>query len=136
MLTRRSFLIRSVALGLGTTAISKGKFARAAEARTFTFGHDQPADTAYGFCAEQFDKKLAELSGGTGEGVLQKSGRREGRGGGGIPFMIEGTTANPKFVPDVKGMASGAAQQAISGKINPKGESPTKGLGGALKKRF
>ncbi|HWU40983.1 MAG TPA: TRAP transporter substrate-binding protein [Candidatus Acidoferrum sp.] len=65
MLTRRSFLIRSAALGLGMTAISRGKFARAAEARTFTFGHDQPADTAYGFCAEQFDKKLAELSGGT-----------------------------------------------------------------------
>ena len=36
----------------------------------------------------------------------------------------------------VKGMATGAAQQSISDKISPKGESSKKGLGGALKKRF
>ncbi len=65
MLSRRSFLIRSAAVGLGSAILGKAGRARAAEARTFTFGHDQPADTAYGFCAEQFDKKLAELSGGT-----------------------------------------------------------------------
>ncbi len=65
MLSRRSFLIQSAAVGLGTVAWGKAGKVRAAEARTFTFGHDQPADTAYGFCAEQFDKKLAELSGGT-----------------------------------------------------------------------
>jgi len=65
MLTRRSFLIRSIALGLGTAAMGKAKLVRSAEVRTFTFGHDQPADTAYGFCAELFDKKLSELSGGT-----------------------------------------------------------------------
>ena len=50
--------------------------------------------------------------------------------------MIEGTTADPKFVPDVKGMAGGAAKQAISGKVSPQGESSTKGVGGLLKKRF
>jgi len=79
---------------------------------------------------------MAELSGGAGGGVEQILGRREGRSGGGIPFMVEGTTSNPKFVPDVEGMASGAVQQAISGKISPKGENPTKGLGGLLKKKF
>src|SRR5262249_49854339 len=48
-------------------------------------------------------KMVAQLSGGTAEGILHT-----GLGSsGGIPFMIEGTTANPKFVPDVKGMASG-----------------------------
>jgi len=50
--------------------------------------------------------------------------------------MIEGTTANPKFVPDVGGMASGAIQQAITGKVSPEGESLKKGLGGLLKKKF
>src|SRR5262245_15617268 len=79
-------------------------------------------------------KMMAELSGGAAEGVLQRSGLRSG--GGGIPFMIEGTTANPRFVPDVKGIASGAAQQALSGKINPEAESVKKGLSGLLKKKF
>jgi hypothetical protein len=79
-------------------------------------------------------KMMAELSG-AGERV-EKLGRREGSSGGGIPFTIEGTTADPKFVPDVKGIAGSAAKQAISGKINPQGESAKKGLGGMLKKKF
>jgi tripartite ATP-independent transporter DctP family solute receptor len=33
--------------------------------RTFSFGYDQPHDTAYGFMGDAFDKKLQELSGGT-----------------------------------------------------------------------
>ena len=78
---------------------------------------------------------VAELSG-AGERV-ERSGRREGSSGGGIPFVIEGTTADPKFVPDVKGVAGGVAKQAISGKVSPsQGESSTKGVGGLLKKRF
>jgi len=81
-------------------------------------------------------KMVAELSGRTDEGVGQRSARREGRSREGIPFVIEGTTANPKFVPDVGGMASGAIQQAITGKIKPEGEDVSKGLGGLLKKRF
>src|ERR1044071_9183706 len=47
-------------------------------------------------------KMVAELGGGKGAGGTQRSGRREGRSGDGIPFTIEGTTADPKFVPDVK----------------------------------
>jgi len=77
---------------------------------------------------------VAELSG-AGERV-ERSGRREARSGGGIPFAIEGTTTDPKFVPDVKSIAGGAAKQAISGKVSPQGEKSSKGLGGALKKRF
>src|SRR5262249_56462062 len=38
---------------------------RAADARTFTFGYDQPRDTAYGFLAETFSQKLSEMSKGT-----------------------------------------------------------------------
>jgi AsmA protein len=79
-------------------------------------------------------KMVAQLSGGIAGGVVPKSVLGEGKSGA-IPFMIEGTTANPKFVPDVKGMTSGAVQQAISGKI-PKVDSSTKGLGGLLKKKF
>ncbi len=63
MLTRRSFLHRAGALGVAV--IARPRPARAAEARTFTFGYDQPKDTAYGFFAETFSKKLGELSKGT-----------------------------------------------------------------------
>ncbi len=65
MISRRGFLLQSAAVGLGATLLGKGRNVRGAEARTFTFGHDQPADTAYGYYAVEFDKKLAELSGGT-----------------------------------------------------------------------
>ena len=54
---------------------------------------------------------LADLNGGSGGGVIQKAGQ-----GGGIPFGIEGTTSDPKFVPNVKAMAGTAARQAISEK--------------------
>jgi hypothetical protein len=76
-------------------------------------------------------KMVAELGGGTGE---QRSGRREGRSREGIPFMIEGTTADPKFVPDGERYGSGAAQQAISDKISPQGESSKKGSAGRSRK--
>jgi TRAP-type C4-dicarboxylate transport system substrate-binding protein len=64
MPSRRSFL-QLAAVGVGATILGKGTRLRAADVRTFTFGHDQPGDTAYGFCAVELDKKLAELSGGT-----------------------------------------------------------------------
>ena len=62
MLTRRSFLRRSTAAGLGLALAP----ARAgADTRSFTFGYDQPRDTAYGFFAETFAKKLGDVSKGT-----------------------------------------------------------------------
>ncbi len=65
MLTRRSFLIRSAAAGLGVVAPWAARKARAAGSpRTFTFGYDEPHDTGYGYMADTFDKKLQELSGG------------------------------------------------------------------------
>src|SRR5215471_13605093 len=63
MLTRRSFLRRAGALGFALTV--RPRPARAAEARTFTFGYDQPRDTAYGFFADTFSKRLGEISKGT-----------------------------------------------------------------------
>ena len=59
---------------------------------------------------------VAELAGGGG-----------GKERGGVPFVVEGTAANPKIVPDVKGVAKGAAKQAIAGRLvlrrvrNPRG---------------
>lgn len=35
----------------------------------------------------------------------------------GVPFAIEGTTSDPKFVPNVKAIAGNAAKQAISDKV-------------------
>jgi TRAP-type transport system periplasmic protein len=62
MLTRRSFLRRAGALGV---LIALPRAARAAGPRTFTFGYDQPRDTAYGFFADTFSKRLTETSNGT-----------------------------------------------------------------------
>jgi AsmA protein len=75
-------------------------------------------------------KMLADLSSGAAGGLTQKAGVR-----GGVPFSIQGTTSNPKFVPDVKAMAGSAAQDAISGALGSEGDSISKGLGGLLKKR-
>jgi AsmA protein len=49
-----------------------------------------------------------------------------------IPFMIEGTTADPKFVPDVKGMAGGLLKDAMGGK---NGSNPLSGVSGMFKKK-
>ena len=37
--------------------------------------------------------------------------------GNGVPFALERTTADPKFVPNVKAIAGNAAKQAITGKV-------------------
>ena len=49
-----------------------------------------------------------------------------------IPFTIQGTTSDPKFLPDVKGMATGLVQNAMGGAKAPK--NAIGGLGGMLKK--
>ena len=58
---RRSFLAGSAAAAI--TAFPA--FVRAAEARHFTFGYDQPHDTIYGFTGDTFGGKLRDLSQGT-----------------------------------------------------------------------
>src|SRR5579859_1693118 len=54
-------------------------------------------------------------------------------GGMGIPFTVQGTTSDPKFMPDVKGIAGGMLKDALSGKPNP--NNPLSGLSGLLKKK-
>ncbi len=54
-------------------------------------------------------------------------------GGMGIPFEVQGTTADPKFVPNMKGMASGLLKGVTNGK-NPAGQNPVNSLKGLIKK--
>ncbi|HME36622.1 MAG TPA: AsmA family protein [Candidatus Sulfotelmatobacter sp.] len=54
-------------------------------------------------------------------------------GGMGIPFNVEGTTADPKFVPDVKGMATGLLK-GLTGKGNGS-QNPASSVMGLFKKK-
>src|SRR5207245_9763933 len=47
-------------------------------------------------------KMTASLSGGGVSGLTQLAGM--GGKGGSIPFFIQGTTSDPKFVPDMQGL--------------------------------
>ncbi len=106
MLTRRAFLIRSTAAGLGAAVLGTTRSGRAAEVRTFTFGHDQPAGTAYTVCAQLLDKKLSDLSGGTlrvkefGNGALgQEPEMAQKVRQGDIDFAINSTANTSATVP-------------------------------------
>jgi AsmA protein len=50
-----------------------------------------------------------------------------------IPFLIEGTTSDPKFVPDLKGMAGGLLNDALGGKSGQ--NNPLSGVSGMFKKK-
>ena len=80
-------------------------------------------------------KMLADLRGGVVGEVSKMASLGQNKNG--IPFAIQGTTSNPKFIPDVGGvvggMATGALQQMLSGK-GMKG-NPADALGGLLGKK-
>jgi AsmA protein len=51
-----------------------------------------------------------------------------------IPFVIQGTTSDPKFLPDMKGIAGGLLQNALQG--NKSGQqNPLSGVTGMFKKK-
>jgi AsmA protein len=81
-------------------------------------------------------KMLADLHGGVVGGLSKVAGATSGKGG--VPFAIEGTTSNPKFIPDVGGVVAGLATSQLSnvakGQV-PGADSVTKGLGGLLGKK-
>lgn len=81
-------------------------------------------------------KMLANLHGGLVGGMSKVAAA--GSGQGGIPFAIEGTTASPKFVPEVGGAVAGLAKgeltTAAKGHV-PGAQNVTKGLGGVLGKK-
>jgi AsmA protein len=67
-------------------------------------------------------KMSANLSGGAVTGLTQMAGLGS-RGTGAIPFTIQGTTSNPSFMPDIKGMAGSQLKGLLQGndKNNPLG---------------
>ena len=78
----------------------------------------------------------------TGLTQLAGIGVGGGKGGGGIPFFIQGTTSDPHFVPDVKGMVGGQLKGGLGGALggltggkSPAGSSPADALGGLFGKK-
>jgi len=86
-------------------------------------------------------KMTAKLN--TGGGIVGGLGKLTGARTGNeltVPFFIRGTTSDPKFVPDAKGVATGLLDSALSGKGEKAGDG-TQGqslgdtLRGIFKKR-
>lgn len=84
-------------------------------------------------------KMSASLSGGAGaaiSGLTQLAGIAGGGGskGGGIPFFIQGTTSDPKFMPDVQGMLGSQLKQGLPTK-NPGANAAVDALSGLFGKK-
>lgn len=75
-------------------------------------------------------RALLKTSGAIGEGVARLTGGNELN----LPFFVRGTTADPKFVPDSTGAASGILESVLSGKESKSGASD--GLGDTLRGLF
>jgi len=74
-------------------------------------------------------KMSADISGGAASGLTQMAGLGKG---GAIPFMIQGTTSNPTFVPDVEGIVG----NKVKGLMQPGNQSnPLGGLSGIFGKK-
>ena len=52
-----------------------------------------------------------------------------------VPFGVQGTTSDPKFTPDVKGMATGMLQNILSNKGNTNQQNPINNVMGLFKKK-
>src|SRR5258707_8330516 len=81
--------------------------ARAADAKHFTFGYDQPHTTAYGFAGDTFAAKLSELSKGTmiidqfpGAQLGQEPQMLQKIRTGDIDFIITSTANAATVAPD------------------------------------
>jgi TRAP-type C4-dicarboxylate transport system substrate-binding protein len=78
---RISPLVRGL---LFCTALAVATSAAQAQTRKFTFGYDQPHNTAYGIAGDMFNAKLMELSKGT-MGIDQFPGAHLGQ----EPVMLQ-----------------------------------------------
>jgi AsmA protein len=76
----------------------------------------------------------ANLSGGAVTGLTQIAGLG-GKGTGSIPFLIQGTTANPVFVPDVKGMVGGQLKGLMQGNQTGDQNNPLGAITGLFGKK-
>ena len=79
-------------------------------------------------------KMSANLTGGAVAGLSQIAGLG-GKGASNIPFMIQGTTSNPTFVPDVKGMVGGQLKGILGGQTGDQSNNPLSGLTGLFGKK-
>jgi AsmA protein len=84
--------------------------------------------------ADNIDLVVPSLGTATGSGTVSPNNALDFKmQADNIPFAITGTTSDPKFVPDVKGMATGLLHNAMGGK--PGQKSPLGGVGGLLGKK-
>ena len=91
--------------------------------------HVDPSGTR----ADNIDLVVPSLATVTGAGTVSASNALDFKmKGDGIPFAIQGTTADPKFIPDVKGMATGLVQGALGDKA---GKNPLSGATGLFNKK-
>jgi AsmA protein len=78
-------------------------------------------------------KMLADLHGGVVGGLSKVAAAGSGKSG--VPFVVEGTTSNPKFVPEVGGEVAGLAKSELGnvakGQV-PGASNVTHGLGGLM----
>jgi AsmA protein len=72
---------------------------------------------------------MADLQGNRSEARAERTVLGGGSDRGGVPFKIEGTTSDPRFVPDVGGIAGNAARGAIQKSVSQTTGGKT-GLGG------
>ena len=56
-------------------------------------------------------------------------------GMGAVPFTVQGTTSDPKFMPDVRGMASGLLKNALGGQGKPGQQNPVNTVMGLFNKK-
>ncbi|MGA2963140.1 MAG: AsmA family protein [Candidatus Korobacteraceae bacterium] len=76
-------------------------------------------------------KMVATLS--TAGGVVNVVGGLAGQHSQQIPFLIEGTTSAPKFIPDVRGMAGSMVSSKVGSLLGgSKSNGQSSGIGGAL----
>jgi AsmA protein len=73
-------------------------------------------------------KMVASLEGGVAGGLSKVAGA----GSGGIPVSVGGTTSNPTFAPDLKGIVGGQLKGLLQGGENA---NPLGGLGGLFGKK-
>ncbi len=78
-------------------------------------------------------KMNANLSGAVG-GLTQIAGLGS-KGTGSIPFLIQGTTSNPSFMPDVKGMVGGQLKGLLGGTQAGDQSNPLSGITGLFGKK-
>ena len=85
--------------------------------------------------AGQLDfKMVAKLAGGIGTGITEVAGGAgklgsvmggggKGNSGGGIPFKVQGTTSDPKIIPDIGGAAGNLVKGGVAG-VGDAGKAP------------